>query len=71
MLQRLLPTNEHAIERVARVVLGLVLLALVFVGPQTRWGWIGLLPLVTGLMGSCPAYTLFGLSTCRTKLPAR
>ncbi len=43
--------NEGTIDRVLRVVLGLILLALVFVGPQTPWGWIGIVPLVTGLVG--------------------
>ncbi len=56
--------NEHQMERVARVVLGLGLLSLVFVGPRTVWGWIGLVPLVTGIVGTCPIYSVFGLSTC-------
>ncbi len=64
MLSRLLAVNEHPLERVLRVVLGLGLLAIVFVGPKTPWGWIGLVPLATGLIGSCPLYTLFGFSTC-------
>ena len=64
MLSRFLAVNEHPLERVLRVVLGLGLLALVFVGPKTPWGWIGLVPLATGLIGSCPLYSLFGLSTC-------
>ncbi len=51
-------------DRAARLVLGAVLIALVFVGPQTPWGWIGLVPIVTALIGFCPAYRLFGLSTC-------
>jgi hypothetical protein len=55
--------NEGTIDRAVRVVAGLVGIALVFVGPQTPWGWIGLVPLATGLMGFCPAYTLIGLST--------
>jgi membrane protein implicated in regulation of membrane protease activity len=66
MSSKLLPTNEHNIERVVRIVLGLALLAIVFVGPKTPFGWIGVLPLVTGLIGSCPAYTLFGFSTRKT-----
>jgi Protein of unknown function (DUF2892) len=66
MLSKILPNNEHPIERAVRVVLGLVLLSLVVVGPHTLWGLVGLLPLVTGLLGSCPAYTLFGVSTCKT-----
>ncbi|MBL8626344.1 MAG: DUF2892 domain-containing protein [Myxococcales bacterium] len=63
----ILPRNEHSIERVVRVVLGLALLLLVVVGPKTPWGLLGLVPLATGLIGSCPAYTLFGISTCPTK----
>jgi hypothetical protein len=66
MLARLLPRNEHTIERAVRVIAGLGLLAIVFVGPQTKWGLIGLLPLVTGLVGSCPIYTVLGVSTCST-----
>ena len=63
----LLPRNEHAIERGARVVLGAGLLSLVFVGPQTLWGLIGIVPLATGLLGSCPLYTVLGVSTCKLK----
>lgn len=59
--------NEGSIDRIIRVIVGLVLIALVFVGPQTPWGWIGVVPLLTGLIGWCPAYTLFGLNTCRIK----
>ena len=66
-MDKLLPKNEHTLERAFRVVLGLGLLALVFVGPQTYWGLIGIVPLATGLIGSCPLYTLFGISTCRVK----
>jgi len=56
--------NEGNLDRALRVIVGLVLLALVFVGPKTPLGWIGIVPLLTGLMGFCPAYRLFGLSTC-------
>jgi len=59
--------NEGSIDRALRVVIGVVLIALVFVGPKTPWGWLGLLPLVTGLVGVCPAYSLLGIRTC--KLP--
>ena len=65
MLAKVLPKNEHTVERVLRVLVGLGLLSLVFVGPKTAWGWVGILLVVTGLVGSCPAYTLFGISTCR------
>ncbi len=60
-------TNEGTIDRVLRVVVGLVLISLVFVGPQTPWGWIGVVPLLTGVIGFCPAYRIFGLSTCPMK----
>ncbi len=63
-MNKLLPNNEHPIERVVRIAGGATLLALVFVGPQTPWGWLGLVLLATGLIGSCPLYTAFGLSTC-------
>ncbi|MBF9045548.1 DUF2892 domain-containing protein [Rhodobacterales bacterium LSUCC0031] len=59
--------NEGMIDRALRVVLGLGLLALVFFGPQTPWGWIGLVPLVTGLVGFCPLYRLLGINTCAIK----
>lgn len=59
--------NEGTIDRALRVVIGIVLLALVFVGPKTPFGWLGIIPLATGLIGSCPLYTLLGLSTCPLK----
>ena len=58
--------NVGTVDRVIRIVVGVVLLSLVFVGPQTPWGWIGVVPLVTALVGWCPAYTLFGIKTCKT-----
>lgn len=63
----LFPTNEHPVERVLRVILGLGVLSLAFVGPKTAWGYLGLVPLATGLLGTCPLYTLFGWSTCPIK----
>jgi hypothetical protein len=55
--------NMGGIDRALRIIVGAVLVALVFVGPQTPWGWIGLVPLATALMGYCPAYSLLGLRT--------
>ncbi len=55
--------NAGVVDRGARVVVGIVLLSLVFIGPQTPWGWIGLVPLLTAFLGWCPAYSLVG---CRT-----
>jgi hypothetical protein len=63
----ILPANEHLIDRVLRIALGLFALSLVVVGPHTYWGLLGLIPLVTGLVGSCPLYTLLGVSTCPMK----
>ncbi len=59
-----LARNEHPIERVVRVALGLGLISIAFVGPQTPWGWLGVIPLATGLLGSCPLYSLVGINTC-------
>lgn len=59
--------NEGSLDRALRIIVGLVLLSLVFVGPQTLWGLVGLIPLATGLAGFCPAYALFGLNTCPLK----
>ncbi len=67
MRTTLFPVNEHPLERVIRVGLGLGLLSLTLIGPRTPWGYLGLVPLATGLLGSCPLYTLLGLSTCPVK----
>jgi hypothetical protein len=66
-MPRILPLNEHQIERVLRIVAGVVLLALVVVGPKTLWGLVGIVPLATGLVGSCPIYHLLGLSTSQSR----
>ena len=59
--------NEGKIDRTLRIIVGATLISLVFVGPETSWGWVGLLPLVTGLVGYCPAYTVFGITTNTAK----
>lgn len=56
--------NEGAVDRVLRVIVGLAILSLVFIGPQTPWAWFGLVPLITGLAGFCPVYSLLGIRTC-------
>ncbi len=56
--------NEGTLDRVLRVVVGLALLSVVFVGPQSLWGLVGLVPLLTGLVGICPLYKLLGINTC-------
>ncbi len=58
-------TNEASVDRILRVALGLALLLLVFVGPQTLWGLVGVVPLATGLAGYCPLYKVLGIDTCR------
>lgn len=59
--------NEGSVDRVLRVIVGLGILSLAFVGPQTPWGYIGIVPVLTGLLGWCPAYTLLGINTCAVK----
>ncbi|KPQ13264.1 MAG: Protein of unknown function (DUF2892) [Rhodobacteraceae bacterium HLUCCO18] len=59
--------NEGTLDRALRIIAGLVLISLVFIGPQTPWGWIGLVPLVTGLVGMCPLYSILGINTCPMK----
>ncbi len=59
--------NEASWDRIARVVVGLGLIGATLGGVIGAWGWIGVLPVVTGLMGWCPAYTLLGISTCPTR----
>lgn len=61
--------NEGALDRTARIVIGLLLIgaALGLYGPntETAWGWIGIVPLITGAVGTCPIYSLLGINTCR------
>ena len=66
-MKSFLLVSQHPIERVVRVLVGLVLLSLVFIGPKTAWGWIGIVPILTGASGLCPLYTLLGISTCPKK----
>jgi hypothetical protein len=55
--------KEGKLDRALRVIVGAALISIVFVGPETPWGWVGLLPLITGLVGYCPAYAPFGIDT--------
>jgi hypothetical protein len=59
--------NVGGIDRVLRILVGLALISLVFIGPKIIWGWVGLVPLLTGIFKFCPAYKLLGLNTCPTK----
>lgn len=67
MANAFLSRNEHTLDRAVRVVLGVTGVTLALTGPQTVWGWLGVIPLATGLLGSCPLYTLFGVSTCKVR----
>ncbi len=61
-------SNIGKLDRHARIIVGIALLSLVFVGPKTLWGLVGLIPLLTGLARFCPAYSIAGVSSCsRTK----
>ena len=60
-------SNVGGIDRILRIVAGLVLLGLTLTGNIGVWGWIGVVPLATGLIGWCPAYTLLGFNTCPMK----
>ena len=59
--------NIHPVERVIRIVAGLILTSLAFVGPANLWFLLGIIPLATGVVGWCPPYAIFGFSTCSTK----
>ncbi|PWV60519.1 YgaP family membrane protein [Plasticicumulans acidivorans] len=59
--------NVGQLDKILRIIVGLVLIGLTLAGQIGVWGWIGVLPIATGLMGWCPAYTLIGLKTCPTE----
>lgn len=59
--------NVHPVERVLRVLIGVGVLSLAFVGPATPWGYLGIIPILTGVVGNCPLYGVCGKSTCPTK----
>ena len=59
--------NVGGIDKVARLGAGAALVALAATGTIGAWGWLGIVPLATGLIGWCPAYTLFGMNSCAAK----
>ncbi|SBT03420.1 conserved exported hypothetical protein [Candidatus Propionivibrio aalborgensis] len=59
--------NVGGLDRILRIAVGIVLIALAAMGVVGVWGWIGVVPLLTGLIGWCPAYPLLGISTCPMK----
>jgi hypothetical protein len=66
-MNALMKRNESTADRTIRVILGIALLSLMFVGPKTLWGLLGLIPLITGIVGMCPIYRMLGFSTCRAE----
>jgi hypothetical protein len=58
--------NSGGLDRALRVIAGLALIGLAATGMVGAWGWIGVVPLLTGAIGFCPAYTLLGVNTCST-----
>jgi hypothetical protein len=59
--------NVGQTDKVLRILVGVGLLSLAFMGPKTLFGYVGLIPLLTGLVGYCPLYTVLGLNTCSSK----
>lgn len=59
--------NIGIVDRAIRAIVGLAAISLVFIGPQTAWGWLGLVPFATAIIGWCPPYALLGISTCTAK----
>lgn len=59
--------NEGTVDRALRILAGLVLIGLAATGTVGVWGWIGVVPLLTGIFGYCPAYGLLGINTCQMK----
>jgi hypothetical protein len=57
--------NVGTADRIARIVLGLGVISLAFWGPKSAWAWLGIIPLLTGLVGYCGVYTLIRVNTCR------
>lgn len=55
--------NEGGLDRILRIVVGIAVLSLAFVGPKTPWAYLGLIPLLTGVIGFCPLYAVLGLNT--------
>ncbi|PCI48265.1 MAG: hypothetical protein COB49_06175 [Alphaproteobacteria bacterium] len=56
--------NVGKLDKILRIVVGIALVASALAGYFVPWGWIGIIPLVTGLIGWCPAYSIFGISSC-------
>jgi hypothetical protein len=58
--------NIGRTERIIRIIIGIVIISMAFIGPESPWAFLGLIPLLTGLIGWCPPYAAFGISTCKS-----
>ncbi len=63
--EHIMKKNIGSAERTIRIIAGLAILSLAFVGPKNPWAYLGIVPLATGLLGWCPPYALLGISTCK------
>ena len=57
--------NVGALDATIRIIVGLIILSLLFIGPKTLWGLIGIIPLLAGIFRYCPLYPIFGINTCK------
>lgn len=60
-------TNVGGIDKIARILIGALLIVLALTGTIGAWGWIGVIPLATGLLNFCPLYSLLGINTCKSR----
>ncbi len=60
-------SNMGSIDRALRIIVGLVLVGLALTSTVGWWGWLGIIPIVTGALGNCPLYSVIGVNTCGTK----
>jgi hypothetical protein len=66
-MEKTMKSNVGGLDKILRIVIGIALVALAITGVIGVWGWIGVVPLLTGLIGKCPAYSIFGISSCPVK----
>lgn len=62
--------NVGTADRTVRIVVGIILMALAATSTVGWWGWLGVVPLATGLLGWCPPYSMLGINTCGVKAKA-
>jgi len=62
--EEIMKVNVGGIDKILRIVVGIALIAMTLMGVIGAWGWVGVVPLLTGLFGVCPLYSIIGLNTC-------